>query len=109
MKRKLRSPNKAPYFYRNWNNSLIEDLMGSYIEKGEYYDLRRIYKNVLILDNEKDTILVAAKEHLGNVNNNCQDLYPVTIELPAERSYLSAIKRSLEYSKMGIFNLICRQ
>lgn len=66
------------------------------------------WKNVLILDNEKDAILVSAKEHLGGVNTEL-NVYPVTVELPKERSYLGAMKRSVEYSKMGIFNLMCRQ
>lgn len=70
---------------------------------------RSVWKNVLILDNDKDAIIVAAKEHLGKVNFNYPDVFPVTIELPKERGYLSAVKRSTEYSKMGIFNLICRQ
>lgn len=66
------------------------------------------WKNVLILDNEKDAILVSAKEKLGGVNMEL-NIYPVTVELPTQRSYLGAVKRSIEYSKMGIFNLMCRQ
>ena len=69
---------------------------------------RQIWKNVVILDNEKDAILLSAKEHLGGVNQEL-NVYPVTVELPKERGYLSAMFRSVEYSKMGIFNLICRQ
>ena len=70
---------------------------------------RKDYKNVLILDNEKDAILVATKEHLGPINQDFPDIYPVTMELPKKRSYLGAMKRSSDYSKMGIFNLICKQ
>ena len=66
------------------------------------------WKNVLIIDNEKDAILIAAKENLGEVNMQMRDIYPLTLELPKERSYFTAIKKSVEYSKMGIFNLICK-
>lgn len=69
-----------------------------------------IWKNVVILDNAKDAILVSTKEKLGiNPDFEDDDIYPVTVELPKGRSYISAIRRSVEFSKMGIFNLICRQ
>lgn len=73
-------------------------------------------KNYVImvqLDGTKEAELVGAKEGYGHVNINeyTEDLYrnnKVQLTIPTRRNYLSAIKRSIEYSKMGILNCIVK-
>ncbi|MDT3388628.1 MAG: hypothetical protein LIR46_12850 [Bacteroidota bacterium] len=73
-------------------------------------------KNYVImvqLDGTKEAELVGAKEGYGhvNINNYTEDLYrnnKVQLTIPTRRNYLSAIKRSIEYSKMGILNCIVK-
>ena len=66
------------------------------------------YLNALILDNAKDATLVAGMEGYGNVNENMNDIYPVTLVIQTPRTYFSAVIRSLRYSRMGIFNCIVK-
>lgn len=73
----------------------------------------RNYVIMLQLDSCKDAELVSAKEGYGNVNVNSftEDLYrnnKVRLTVPTQRTYLSAILRSIQYSKMGILNCIVR-
>ncbi len=73
-------------------------------------------KNYVImvqLDGTKEAELVGAKEGYGHVNINeyTEDLYrnnKVQLTIPTRRNYFSAIKRSIEYSKMGILNCIVK-
>lgn len=72
---------------------------------------KKQYLIMLQLDSCKDAELVSAKEGYGNVNVNSftEDLYrnnKVRITIPTQRRYLSAVFRSLQYSKMGILNCI---
>jgi len=64
------------------------------------------YNNVLILDNMKDALLYSAKEGWGGVNREMMNIFPLQVTIPKRRSYLGAIMKSLEYHKIGIFNLI---
>ena len=66
----------------------------------------RTYNNILILDNMKDAMLYAAKEGWGGVNNALSDCFPLQVTIPKRRSYLGAVRVSLDYHKIGIFNLI---
>ena len=66
------------------------------------------YKNIVLLDNEKDATIVAGKEKFPGVNYEWKEVYPVAIVLSGRRNYLKAITKSLEYSKLGIFNLIVK-
>lgn len=65
------------------------------------------------LDSTKDARLVSSKEGYGNVvvNNYTEDLYrnsKVRLTIPTQRTYWGAVKRSKEYSKMGILNCIIK-
>lgn len=73
-------------------------------------------KNYVIavqLDSTKEAELVGAKEGYGhvNVNSYTDDLYrnnKVQLTIPTPRTYLGAMIRSSQYSKMGIFNCVVR-
>lgn len=67
------------------------------------------YKNVVILENEKDAMLIATKEGYGNVNTDLNGIYPVVMTMNRPRKFVTAVKKAIEYSKMGIFNLISKQ
>ena len=69
----------------------------------------RRYCNALILDNPKDATLVAGMEGYGEVNANMNDYYPMTLVIRKPRRYIHAVMKSLQYSKMGIFNCIIKQ
>lgn len=63
------------------------------------------------LDGTKEAMLVSAKEGYGKVrvDNVTEDLYrnnKVQMTIPTLRTYWGALKRSAEYSRMGIFNCI---
>lgn len=66
------------------------------------------YKNAMILDNAKDATLIAGIEGYGNVNYDMTSCYPVTLVIQRPRNYWSAVRKSLMYSKMGIFNCIIK-
>lgn len=66
------------------------------------------YMNALILDNPKDATLVAGMEGYGNVNYDMNDIYPVQMVIQKRRRYLAAVLKSMQYSKMGIFNAIIK-
>lgn len=69
----------------------------------------RRYMNALILDNAKDATLIAGLEGYGSVNTTMNDVYPVTLVIQKPRRYLTAVLKSLQYSKMGIFNIVMKQ
>lgn len=69
----------------------------------------RRYCNALILDNPKDAMLVAGMEGYGHVNADMNSIYPVTLVIGKQRRYIYAVLKSLQYSKMGIFNCIIKQ
>lgn len=66
----------------------------------------RKYNNILILDNMKDAMLYGAKEGWGSANSAMNGIFPLQVTIPKKRSYLGAVMKSLEYHKIGIFNLI---
>lgn len=68
------------------------------------------YVNVVQLDNDKDATLIAGKEGSNYVKDAIEhDAFPCRIVIPKIRKYYHAAKKSLEYSKMGIFNVILKQ
>lgn len=69
----------------------------------------RKYLNSMILDNAKDATLVAGMEGYGHVNADMNTIYPVCLVIQKPRSYLAAVLRSLQYSRMGVFNCIVRE
>ncbi len=65
--------------------------------------------NALILDNPKDATLVSGKEGYGHVNAGMNDMYPISLILQKPRRWITALRKSWEYSKMGIFNCVVKQ
>ena len=65
------------------------------------------------LDSSKDAMLVSAKEGYGNVriDNYTEDLYrnnKVQLTIPTLRTWFGAMKKSAEYSQMGILNCVLK-
>lgn len=68
------------------------------------------WTNVVLLDNFKDVTLVGRAEDLGGINYDMpEDIFPLTMEMPERRTKLGALRKSNQYSKMGLFNLIVKQ
>lgn len=73
-------------------------------------------KNYVItvqLDSAKEAGRVATKEGYGavNVNDYTEDLYKnnkVQLTIPTRRTYIGALLRSAQYSRLGILNCIER-
>ena len=65
---------------------------------------RHKWKNSVLVEGEKEATLVAREENLPGVSPYF-DAYPVDIALPKKRSLWQAIKKSMVYSKMGIYNM----
>lgn len=62
------------------------------------------WKNSVLVEGQKEASLVAREENLPDVSPDF-DSYPVDITLPKKRSLKEAIKKSITYSKMGIYNM----
>ncbi len=68
---------------------------------------RKRWTNVVLLDNFKDATLIGEAEHIGSVNYYMpEDIFPLNMEMPERRSLFGAIKKSIEYSRMGLYNII---
>lgn len=75
--------------------------------------LKKQYKIMVQLDSSKDAMLVSAKEGYGNVriDNYTEDLYrnnKVQLTIPTLRTWIGAMKKSAEYSQMGILNCVLK-
>ncbi len=75
--------------------------------------LKKQWRIMVQLDSSKDAMLVSAKEGYGNVriDNYTEDLYrnnKVQLTIPTLRTWLGAMKRSAEYSQMGILNCVMK-
>lgn len=71
------------------------------------------YKVMVQLDSSKEATLVSSKEGYGNVrvDEYTEELYrsnKVQLTIPTLRTYFGALKRSAEYSEMGILNCIVK-
>ena len=71
------------------------------------------YVIMLQLDSGKEATLVSSKEGYANVriDEASEDLYrnnKVQLTIPTLRTYFGAMRRSLQYSNMGIFNCITK-
>lgn len=71
------------------------------------------YVITLQLDSSKEAEMVGAKEGYGHCNRDqyAEDLYrsnKVQLTIPTRRTWLGAIKKSWEYSRMGILHCIMR-
>ena len=75
---------------------------------------KKRYLNVVLIDNEKDAMLISGMEGYGNVNANeftnaLLRERKVMLTVPNKRTYFGAAMRSLRYSKMGIMNCIIQR
>lgn len=67
------------------------------------------WTNVVLIENFKEAALVGRAEDLGGVNTNLsEDIFPLNMEMPEQRTLLGALKKSLQYSRMGLFNLMIK-
>ena len=65
----------------------------------------KCWKNSVLVEGEKEATLVAREENLPGVDPEF-DCYPVDITLPKRRTFWEAIKKSVNYSKMGLYNMV---
>ena len=66
------------------------------------------YQNSVLVENEKEAMIVAREEGLPDVNPDAE-YYPVDILLPQKRTLKGALKRCIELSKMGLYSMIIRR
>jgi hypothetical protein len=67
------------------------------------------YVIVILLDNEKDAMLIASKEGYGDVNRQLNGVYPLTVTIPKRMTLLQSIRKQQKYNKMGMFTMIVEQ
>ena len=75
--------------------------------------LKKQYVIMVQLDSTKEATMVSSMEGYGNVriDQSTEDLYrnnKVQLTIPIKRRYLGALKRSMQYSNMGILNCIVK-
>lgn len=63
------------------------------------------WRNSVLVEGEKEATLVAREENLPGVDPEF-DSYPVDIALPKRRTFWKAVKKSVRYSNMGLYNMI---
>lgn len=68
------------------------------------FGIGKKWKNEILIEGEKGARLVSRIENLPDVNPEF-DCYPVDMKLPGRRSFMEAVKKSIEYSKHGIYNM----
>lgn len=67
------------------------------------------WSNVVLIENFKEAALVGRAEDLGGVNTNLsEEIFPLNMELPEKRTRLGAMIKALQYSRMGLFNLVLK-
>lgn len=67
------------------------------------------WTNVVLLDSFKDATLVGRSEDLPGVNYGMpEDIFPLNMEMPERRTKLGALRKSIQYSRMGLFNIIVK-
>lgn len=70
---------------------------------------RKKWTNVVLLDNFKDAALIGRAEDLGGINYEMpEEIFPLNMEMPEKRTKLGALRKSVEYSRMGLYNLIVK-
>lgn len=75
--------------------------------------LKKKYVIMVQLDSTKEAELVSSMEGYGNVRIDqvTEEFYrnnKVQLTIPTKRRYIGAIKRSTQYSNMGILNCIVK-
>ena len=66
---------------------------------------RKYYKNIVTIESEKDALILGAKEGSEYTEVYMKNLRPMRIVIQKERGYLTALLKSIQYSKMGLFNM----
>lgn len=67
------------------------------------------WTNVVLLDSFKDATLIGRAEDLPDINYEMpEDIFPLNMELPERRTKIGALLKSLQYSRMGLYNLIVK-
>lgn len=67
------------------------------------------WTNVVLLDSFKDATLVGRAEELGGINYNMpEEIFPLNMEMPERRTKLGALIKSLQFSRMGLYNIIVK-
>lgn len=68
-------------------------------------DVGKKYKNIVCIESEKDALILGAKEGSSYAEAYMNVQRPMRIVIQKERSYIEALLKSSQYSKMGIFNM----
>ena len=64
---------------------------------------------VVLLDSFKDAALIGRAEDLPSINYNMpEDIFPLNMEMPERRTKLGALLKSIQYSRMGLYNIIVK-
>lgn len=63
------------------------------------------YKNIVMVETEKDALVLGAKEGATYADIFMRERRPMRIVIQKERIYLEALLRSIQYSNMGLFNI----
>ena len=67
------------------------------------------WTNVVLLDSFKDAALIGRTEDLGGINYNLpEEIFPLNMEMPEKRTKIGALWKSMQYSRMGLYNLIVK-
>ena len=69
---------------------------------------KKKWVNSVLLENEKEAVLIARGEGLPGVNPD-MDCYPVDVVLPKKRTFREALKKVADYSKMGLYSMIIKK
>lgn len=70
---------------------------------------KKRWVNSVLLENEKEAVLIARGEGLPDVNPDMGDIYPVDVVLPKKRSFREALRKVSEFSRMGLYSMIIKK
>ena len=68
---------------------------------------KKKWRNMLLIEGEKDAMLVARLENLPAVDHNFDD-YPVDVTLNKKCTFFEAIRKAVSYSERNIYNMLIR-
>lgn len=69
---------------------------------------RKKWRNSILIESEKEAMLVSRMEGLPEINHDFRD-YPVDYTLPKRRTMIKAIKKAIEYSKGNVYNMFWKE